>query len=92
MVLPELREGIVVAAPFPHDDSWYRARIVGVADSTLELLFLDFGDTASVDASLVKVLRLEYYRLPVQAIQCRLAGVHPKGQRPLLIVLLREGQ
>lgn len=80
LVPHELCEGIVVAAPFPHDDSWYRARIVGVADSTLELLFLDFGDTASVEASLVKALRLQYYRLPVQAIQCRLAGVQPKGR------------
>lgn len=81
LVPPELHEGIVIAAPFPHDNSWYRARIVGMADSTLDLLFLDFGDMASVDTSKVKVLRLQYYRLPLQAIQCRIAKVQPKGQR-----------
>ena len=80
MVPEELRGGVVVAAPFPHDENWYRARIVGVAGSTLELLFVDFGDTASMNIGMVKSLRLQYYRLPVQAIPCKLAGVQPKGQ------------
>lgn len=70
----------MVAAPFPHDENWYRARIVGVSGSTLDLLFVDFGDTATVDIAVVKSLRLQYYRLPVQAIPCRVAGVQPKGQ------------
>ena len=71
----------MVSAPFPHDENWYRARIVGVADSTLDLLFVDFGDTARVEAGLVKTLRPQYYRLPSQAIPCKLAGIQPKGQR-----------
>ena len=79
----ELVEGGVVAAPFPHDQNWYRARVVGVADSTLQLLFLDFGDTASVDVAMVKTLRPRYYRQPVQAIPCRVARVKPKGQRSI---------
>ena len=78
---PEVREGIVVAAPFPHDDNWYRARIVGVANSTVDLLFLDFGDRATVDVTTVKTLRLQYYRLPVQAIPCQIARLQPTGQR-----------
>ena len=80
MIPPEVREGIVVAAPFPQDQNWYRARIVGVAGSSVELLFVDFGDTASLDVAMVKTLRLQYYRLPMQAIPCRLARVQPKGQ------------
>ena len=81
MVPSDLREGMVVAALFPHDQNWYRARIVGVADHTLQLLFVDFGDTASVDVAMVKTLRLEYYLLPIQAIPCRLSRIQPKGQR-----------
>ncbi|CAI8036910.1 Tudor and KH domain-containing protein, partial [Geodia barretti] len=75
----EIVEGGVVAAPFPHDQNWYRARVVGVADSTLQLLFLDFGDKASVEVAMVKSLRPQYYRLPVQAIPCRLSRIQPTG-------------
>ena len=73
-------EGGVVAAPFPHDQNWYRARVVGVADSTLQLLFVDFGDKASVEVAMVKSLRPQYYRLPVQGIPCRLSRIQPTGQ------------
>lgn len=76
----EVREGIVVAAPFPHDQNWYRARVVGVAGSIVELLFVDFGDVAKLDVSMVKILRLQYYTLPMQAIPCRIAKIQPKGQ------------
>ena len=73
-------EGGVVAVPFPHDQNWYRARVMSLDSSSLSLLFVDFGDTASVDVSLVKALRPQYYRLPVQAIPCRLSRIQPKGQ------------
>ena len=54
---PEIAVGIVVAAPFPHDNNWYRARVVGMADSTADLLFVDFGDRACVELCSLKTLR-----------------------------------
>ena len=87
MVPQELREGLVVAAQFPHDQNWYRARIVGVSDSTLDLLYLDFGDRATVNVAMAKALRLEYCQLPLQAIPCRLSRVQPTGQRSTLHTL-----
>jgi hypothetical protein len=79
LVPPELREGGVVAAPFPHDQNWYRARVTGQAGSTLHLLFLDFGDRASLEAATVKTLRPQYCQLPAQAIPTRLAHIQPSG-------------
>ena len=75
----------MVAAPFPHDENWYRARVVGVADSRVDLLFVDFGDRASLEAGQLRPLRSQYYRQPIQAIHCRLAGVQAKGQRDHLL-------
>ncbi len=37
--------GDVVAAPFPHDKSWYRARVVETAPERTLLYYVDFGDT-----------------------------------------------
>lgn len=82
-----VEEGLVVAAPFPHDQNWYRARVMGVANSTLELLFLDFGDIASVDVAMVKTLRPNYRRLPIQAIPVHLSRINPKGQKTKFIYL-----
>lgn len=73
--------GAVLVAPFEHDDSWYRARVmlVDALEGVAELLYVDFGDTGRVELARLKRLRPQYADLPIQAVQCRIAEVKPKG-------------
>ncbi|KAK7096171.1 tudor and KH domain-containing protein-like isoform X2 [Littorina saxatilis] len=75
----EVKEGKLVAAPFEHDKSWYRARVLSVAGDKLDLYYLDFGDSGFAPLVDVRELRPEYLSLPEQAIECKLAGVKPAG-------------
>ena len=46
----------MVAAPFI-DESWYRARVVEVKDSEVDLYYVDFGDNSWQPLSKLMVLR-----------------------------------
>ncbi|PSN39206.1 Tudor and KH domain-containing protein [Blattella germanica] len=76
----------LVAAPFSHDDKWYRARVTGVnlddydiEDSDVELYYLDYGDSDSRKKREVFSLRADFLKLRYQAIECSLAKVKPHG-------------
>ncbi len=47
----------VVAAPFPHDASWYRAKVCSVQSDQLHLYYVDFGDSEWVDKSQIRTLK-----------------------------------
>ena len=55
--------GAIVVAPFEHDESWYRARVMAVdaLDGVAHLLYVDFGDTGRVE--LAKLKRLLWVEL-----------------------------
>uniref|UniRef100_H3BDU8 Tudor and KH domain containing n=1 Tax=Latimeria chalumnae TaxID=7897 RepID=H3BDU8_LATCH len=43
--LASVQVGDIVAAPFAHDSSWYRARVLGfLEDGLVDLYYVDFGD------------------------------------------------
>ncbi|KAH3753334.1 tudor and KH domain-containing protein-like [Dreissena polymorpha] len=77
LTLPSVKKGDLVAAPFENDNTWYRARVMDVQVSELDVFYVDYGDSAYLDASKVKPLSAEYLELPLQAIECRLHGVEP---------------
>lgn len=79
-VLSSVKVGDIVAAPFENDRTWYRAKVMDVDNSTLDLFYVDYGDSAFMDSTQVKPLSPEYLTLPFQAIECRLSGVKPKGE------------
>ena len=55
----EVCQGMLVAAPFAGDESWYRARVEGpVEQGRVEVLYVDFGDRVSVRCEELKPLRL----------------------------------
>ncbi|OPL20664.1 hypothetical protein AM593_03382, partial [Mytilus galloprovincialis] len=51
------KTGDLVAAPFENDTSWYRAKVMGVEGATLDLLYVDYGDSGYLPFNQVRRLR-----------------------------------
>ena len=47
----------MVAAPFEHDSSWYRAELLDEEDDKAHLYYVDFGDSDWVEKSSVRSLK-----------------------------------
>ncbi|XP_069162013.1 tudor and KH domain-containing protein homolog isoform X2 [Procambarus clarkii] len=76
----------IVAAKFPHDNSWYRGMICSYEpnetdpiESLVTVYYLDFGDTETVKIDTVYELRTDFLKLNFQAIECCLANVKPES-------------
>ncbi|XP_021350187.1 uncharacterized protein LOC110448334 isoform X2 [Mizuhopecten yessoensis] len=70
---PEI--GMPCVAKFSEDELWYRAEISSYDDKTVEVQFIDYGNSESVDLKSVKHIQKEFTVLPLQAIRCCLSGV-----------------
>ncbi|XP_034256100.1 tudor and KH domain-containing protein homolog [Thrips palmi] len=86
--LKEIRVGQIVAAPFEHDDKWYRAEIVSIeedeydpTESKVTLYYGDYGDECVVKRKQLFDLRTDFLGLYFQAIECALAHVKPIGDK-----------
>lgn len=75
----DLKVDDIVAAPFTADNNWYRARITGIDGDKVDLYYVDFGDSELMPKEKVKSLRSDFFNLPHQALECKLADVIPKG-------------
>ncbi|XP_050720959.1 tudor and KH domain-containing protein homolog [Eriocheir sinensis] len=76
----------IVAAKFPHDDSWYRGRVCSfepneknLEESQVTVYYVDFGDTETIKIDTVCELRTDFLRLSFQAIECFLANIDPES-------------
>jgi tudor domain-containing protein 2 len=72
----------LVAAPYSHDDKWYRARVTEVKlddyeaeESQVALYYLDYGDSDMCCKKELCSLRADFLKLRYQAIECSLAKV-----------------
>ncbi|MEQ2282212.1 hypothetical protein AMECASPLE_038193 [Ameca splendens] len=73
--------GDIVAAPYRDQNTWNRAKVLGVMGSGLvDLYYVDFGDNGELSRDGLHPLRSDFLSLPFQAIECSLAGVRPKGK------------
>lgn len=74
-VAPALGE--LVAALYPLDNNYYRARVRSLSrsDQTIELIYVDYGTVMWVKENEVKVLEPRWTSLPMQAVSCVLGGV-----------------
>ncbi|XP_047233317.1 tudor and KH domain-containing protein isoform X4 [Girardinichthys multiradiatus] len=73
--------GDIVAAPYRDQNTWNRAKVLGVMGSgLLGLYYVDFGDNGELSRDGLHPLRSDFLSLPFQAIECSLAGVRPKGE------------
>jgi len=84
MSLSAVEAGDVVAAKFIDEENYYRAKIVSVEEnsydynqSTVELFFVDYGDSSTSGITDIFELKTEYLKLKFQAIKVSLANVKP---------------
>ena len=57
------------------DQAWYRAELIrSLPDSTVEVHFVDFGDSQILPSHLVRELKPKFFRHAKFAISCKLAG------------------
>ncbi|XP_071551549.1 tudor and KH domain-containing protein homolog isoform X2 [Panulirus ornatus] len=76
----------IVAAKFPHDNSWYRGKVCSYehnetdpSQSLITVYYVDFGDTETIKMDCVCELRTDFLKLNFQAIECFLANIEPKS-------------
>ncbi|XP_062529282.1 uncharacterized protein LOC110384726 isoform X2 [Bombyx mori] len=69
--------GEMVAALYPLDDNWYRARVLSLTrpDQSVEVMYVDYGTVLWVKEDQIRHLEARYTFLPMQAVRCVLAGV-----------------
>ncbi|KAL0841028.1 hypothetical protein ABMA28_014796 [Loxostege sticticalis] len=74
--------GEYVAALYPLDNQWYRARVLTVtrADQNVEVVYVDYGNVVWVKEDEIRVLEPRYLSLPEQAVRCVLAGVGARSR------------
>ncbi|XP_032230790.1 tudor domain-containing 6-like [Nematostella vectensis] len=78
-IVQSVKVGEVYCAPFPQDESWYRAKVTkDNNDGTVEVFYVDYGDVGTVPKYRMRKLREEQTWLPFQAVECYLANVKPK--------------
>lgn len=63
-------EGLLVAALFNDDGTWYRAKVTKVVDGVYEVLFIDYGNRSSTSS--IKSLPADLVNLPALAKCCQL--------------------
>ncbi|XP_051510328.1 tudor domain-containing 6-like [Myxocyprinus asiaticus] len=72
----DVHEGDLVRAVFPNDNLWYRAAVRKNIRDTIDVEFVDFGNTAAISASKICCLDQSFASLPRYSIQCALHGLN----------------
>ncbi|XP_045448947.1 uncharacterized protein LOC123657448 [Melitaea cinxia] len=72
--------GELVAALYPPDEQWYRARVISSTrtDQSVEVIYIDYGNVVWVKENAVRQLEPRFWALEAQASRCVLAGVTAK--------------
>lgn len=69
-----LEPGNPCLALFSSDNKWYRAQVIQKTDSTLSVLFIDYGNESEVDIKDVRSMSQRLLEIPPQAFLCFLNG------------------
>ena len=56
------------------DGGWYRAQVTGVQGESIDVFYIDYGDSATLPLSSIRSLKPEFSSLPAQAVKCSLKG------------------
>ncbi|NWX01980.1 TDRD1 protein, partial [Caloenas nicobarica] len=85
---PQLGEAC--CALFSGDGHWYRALVLDVSESLVQVLYADYGKTEILPLSKVLPITESYLKLPFQTITCSLAGIEKAEWSSLLLDKLKE--
>lgn len=69
------QEGDLIAARFPDDGPWYRARVLHVLEAEYKVSYIDFGNVAIVKPMHVRGMLPRFLKLRPQAVEAFLANV-----------------
>jgi len=88
------RTGMLCAAIFSEDNNWYRAKVLKVHKDSdmLDVLFIDYGNQATVNSSNTAALSPQFASVPGAASECQLAFIVPPEDEDWLEDSLREVQ
>ncbi|XP_050402777.1 tudor domain-containing 6 [Patella vulgata] len=85
--LPETEEQLTspsihqpIAVYCQDDQLWHRGRIEKITDEGCEVFFVDHGNLATVLLTDIRKLCPEFLNLPIQSVECCLAGVQPNAK------------
>ncbi|KAJ7367404.1 hypothetical protein OS493_040630 [Desmophyllum pertusum] len=56
------------------DGGWYRAQVTRVQAESIEVFYIDYGNTATVPLGSIRSLKSDFSSLPAQAVKCCLKG------------------
>uniref|UniRef100_A0AAZ3QMQ0 RNA helicase n=1 Tax=Oncorhynchus tshawytscha TaxID=74940 RepID=A0AAZ3QMQ0_ONCTS len=82
-----LYPNLLCLAPFSEGDEqglYYRAKILHVCGSSVEVFFLDFGNTSLVSCSCLRKLPADIMAYPFQAQEFQISGMRPSAQSMIL--------
>ncbi|POI35961.1 hypothetical protein CIB84_000287, partial [Bambusicola thoracicus] len=82
--------GEACCARFSGDGRWYRAVVLKVSQSTVEVLYADCGNIETVPLSHVLPITDSFLKIPFQTITCSLAGIKKVEWSPLVLDTLKE--
>lgn len=77
----KIKCGTCCVAQYEEDFKWYRAVIKSVEGNNATVKFIDYGNSELVDFTKIKVIREEFVKLPMQAVQCKLLGFADTGNK-----------
>ncbi|XP_046357075.2 tudor domain-containing 6-like isoform X1 [Haliotis rufescens] len=70
-----LKKGTFCAALYNEDQRWYRAEVLDITDESVQVKFLDYGNTETVPVSSIRQLPDTTANFPAQAIPCALYSI-----------------
>ncbi|XP_048359917.1 tudor domain-containing protein 7 isoform X2 [Sphaerodactylus townsendi] len=82
-----VKVGQLVAVP-AEENAWLRAKVVTVESNRIKVYYVDYGFNESIENSKVYKLAKQFYSLPFQASKCRLAGLEPFYDDPVLVKMV----
>ncbi|GBP47340.1 hypothetical protein EVAR_38941_1 [Eumeta japonica] len=84
--------GELVAAVYPLDKKWYRARVLthSPSDQTVEVQYVDYGTEFWVKECQVCELQSMYTHLPFQSVLCTLAEVKLRNQEAATLAKVKK--
>ncbi|XP_071383843.1 ATP-dependent RNA helicase TDRD9 [Centroberyx affinis] len=86
-VTVSLYPNLLCLAPYSESNEqclYYRAKILHLRGNSVEVFFMDFGNTTLVSCSSLRELPFDLMSHPFQAQEFRLAGMHPSAQSMIL--------